>query len=312
MQIQVVDSHTGGEPTRVIVGGMPELSGDTLAEKLNDFRLRFDHLRRGVVCEPRGSDVVVGALICESRRADCVAGVIFFNNVGFLGMCGHGTIGVAETLKHLGKLKDNVFCIETPVGVIEVSGQANGNFSLKNVPARRTTASVSLDIEGYGKVVGDIAWGGNWFFLVKTSDYQVPTLEVLNAATLVAYTTAIKDALEAQSIFGDDGGVIDHVELFSSANGAADSRNFVLCPGNAYDRSPCGTGTSAKMACLYADGKLAAGQVWRQESVTGSIFEGSVSMEGEHLIPTISGRAYICSESTLIFDETDPFCWGIQ
>ena len=305
MNIRVVDSHTEGEPTRVIIDGGPDLGGGSLAERRERFRREFDRYRSAVVNEPRGSDPVVGALLVPPQDSTCAAGVIFFNNVGYLGMCGHGTIGVVATLAHLGRLKAGVHRIETPVGIVSAELHDRGDVSVSNVPSYRYRKGVTI----IGGVSGDIAWGGNWFFLVNG---QRDDLDLQNVERLTELTWTIRQNLEREGITGKDGAVIDHVELFGPpVRRDAESRNFVLCPGKAYDRSPCGTGTSAKMACLHADGKLAPGKIWRQESIVGSLFEGHVDVVGDSIVPTIRGRAYVNAESTLILDEQDPFCWGI-
>ena len=311
--LTVIDSHTGGEPTRLVIAGGPELGHGPLAERLAVFRRDFDRVRAGVVNEPRGSDVMVGALLCEPHDPSCSAGVIFFNNVGFLGMCGHGTIGLIASLAHLGRIAPGVHRIETPVGNVEAELHADGSVTVRNVPAYRYREAVPLDVPGYGRVHGDIAWGGNWFFLV--ADHNL-TLEAGNVEALTEATWAMRQALEANGITGANGALIDHIELFAHSDVAGiDSRNFVLCPGKAYDRSPCGTGTSAKVACLAADGTLAPGAQWRQESIIGSVFEASYETAPElpagHVRPSIRGSAHISAESKLIFADDDPFAWGI-
>ncbi|HSX62326.1 MAG TPA: proline racemase family protein, partial [Tahibacter sp.] len=265
---RVIDSHTGGEPTRVVVAGGPDFAGRDPAAARDWLQREQDHWRRAIACEPRGSDVLVGAYLLEPTRADCVAGVVFFNNVGYLGMCGHGCIGVVETLRHLGRIAAGTFRFETPVGVVEAELGADGRVTIANVPSYRHAARVPLDVPGYGRVHGDIAWGGNWFFLV---DDHGLAIDRANIDALMACTVAIRRALERDGIRGADDGEIDHVELVAaSPDDGVDARNFVLCPGLAYDRSPCGTGTSAKLACLAADGMLEPGSVWRQQSVVGS------------------------------------------
>ena len=306
-RIQVIDSHTEGEPTRVVVAGGPDLGSGPLSERAAIFRERFDTFRSCVVNEPRGSDVLVGALLCEPHDPANAAGVIFFNNVGVLGMCGHGTIGLAVTLAHMGRIKPGEHRIETPVGVVTAVLQDAHRVSVKNVPSYRKHASVSVEVEGIGRVTGDIAWGGNWFFLVK--DWP-DALSVANVERLTDASWRVRKAVNAA--FPEP---VDHVELFGPPGDPANhSRNFVLCPGKAYDRSPCGTGTSAKLACLFADGKLTPGAVWRQESVTGSVFEGTVEPTGEPgvVIPTVTGTAYITAEATLLVDESDPLKYGIR
>jgi len=309
-KVRVIDSHTEGEPTRVVIDGGPELGRGSMAEKLAIFRKRFDDLRSGIINEPRGSDILVGAMLTPPTTPRAVCGVIFFNNVGFLNACGHGTIGVARTLAYLEKIGAGSHVIETPVGEVTIHLDAAGQIKIDNVASRRAFKDVAVDVAGRGKVVGDVAWGGNWFFLIGEHGQR---LALENAEELTRYTWDVRTALTRAGVRGDDGGEIDHVELFGPpVRRDADSRNFVLCPGKAYDRSPCGTGTSAKMACLFADGKLKEGQAWRQESIIGSLFTGSVRREGEKLIPSIAGSAHITGEATLILDPGDPFRYGIR
>jgi 4-hydroxyproline epimerase len=308
-QIQVVDSHTGGEPTRLVISGGPDLGTGTVADRLQRLRTECDDFRSAVVREPRGSDIIVGGMICEPADASCVAGVIFFNNVGYLGMCGHGTIGLMATLAHLGEIEPGEHRIETCVGVVTARLHDNGDIGVRNVPSYRLARDVEVQVPGHGKITGDIAWGGNWFFLVGNHGQE---LELSNVEKLTDFTWRIRQALEREGITGKDQQEIDHIELFGpSPRPGLNSRNFVLCPGKAYDRSPCGTGTSAKLACLYADGALKPGQVWRQESIVGSVFEGSVEIVDGVLYPTIKGQAYVTAEATLILDPRDPFAKGI-
>ncbi|MFD1561503.1 4-hydroxyproline epimerase [Paraburkholderia silviterrae] len=311
--LTVIDSHTGGEPTRLVTEGGPELGRGPLSERLEIFRRDFDRMRAGIVNEPRGSDVMVGALLCEPHDPGCSAGVIFFNNVGFLGMCGHGTIGLIVSLAHLGRIAPGVHRIETPVGEVEAELHADHSVTVRNVPAYRYRQGVPLDVPGLGRIHGDIAWGGNWFFLVSDHGQQ---LEFANVESLTQTSWAIRQALEANGITGEGGALIDHIELFADSDKAGvDSRNFVLCPGKAYDRSPCGTGTSAKVACLAADGLLAPGAKWRQESIVGSVFEAQYETGADlapgYVRPSIRGTAHLSAESKLIFSDDDPFAWGI-
>jgi 4-hydroxyproline epimerase len=309
--MRVIDSHTEGEPTRVIVEGGPDLGDGSLRERIERFADEFDHVRRHVILEPRGSDALVGALLCEPTREDCAAGVLFFNNRGYLNMCGHGSIGVAVTLAHLGRIGRGVVKLETTVGVVAVELVDDNTVTVENVPSYRHAQAVEVDVPGVGRVTGDIAWGGNWFFLVK--DAPCP-LDLEHERELTGAALRIQTALRDQGITGADGGEIDHIEFFSAPNDAtADSRNFVLCPGGAYDRSPCGTGTSAKLACLAADGLLEPGEEWVQESVIGSRFRARYRLADDAaVIPSITGRAFICAEATLVQQPGDPFAAGIR
>jgi 4-hydroxyproline epimerase len=308
-RLEVIDSHTGGEPTRVVIDGGPDLDGGSVAEKLHLFHAEHDRFRSAIVNEPRGSDVLVGALLTEPAEPTCAAGVIFFNNVGYLGMCGHGTMGVVVTLAHMGRIGPGEHRIETPVGIVTTRLHEDGRVSVVNVPSYRLARAVEVPVEGHGMVRGDVAWGGNWFFLCGDHGQEIALRRV---EALTEFMWRIRLALAKHGIAGAEGSEIDHIELFGpSTKPDVDSRNFVLCPGKAYDRSPCGTGTSAKLACLFADGRLSEGEVWRQESITGSVFDGSVRLVRGEIIPTITGSAFVTAESTLILNPADPCCWGI-
>ena len=303
-RLQVIDSHTGGEPTRVVIAGGPDLGTGPLAERAKVLWEQFDRYRSAIVNEPRGSDVLVGALIVEAYEPGCACGVIFFNNVGLLGMCGHGTIGLIATLAHLGKIKPGDHRIDTPVGVVTARLHENGRVSVRNVPSHRKARANPVEVPGIGTVAGDVAWGGNWFFLIEDHGLD---LTLSNIEQLTETCWRIRQAVNAQG-FPE----IDHIELFGPPQDPANhSRNFVLCPGKAYDRSPCGTGTSAKLACLVGDGKLKPGDIWRQESILGSVFEGYVEIVADAVVPSITGRAWITGEIILTLDANDPFCWGI-
>jgi 4-hydroxyproline epimerase len=304
-RIRIVDSHTGGEPTRVVVEGGPELGKGPLSERLERLRDRYDQFRSAVVSEPRGSDAIVGAWLVPPVDPSCATGVIFFNNAGYLGMCGHGTIGLAVTLAYLGRIAPGVHRVETPVGVVTAKLHADLSVSVTNVASRRETRAVRVEVPGIGAVTGDVAWGGNWFFLVESHGQE---LAPANIRALTDYCARVRAAVNDQGH-----PEVDHVELLGPAQlPGADARNFVLCPGSAYDRSPCGTGTSAKLACLAADGRLAEGEEWVQESIIGTVFRASYRRSGaDAIVPTIRGTAYVNADATLLLDERDPFCFGI-
>lgn len=315
--IRVIDSHTGGEPTRVVVSGGPDLGDGDMAQRRQRFRDEHDTWRRALVNEPRGSDVLVGALLCAPVDASNACGVIFFNNVGYIGMCGHGTIGLVATLAHLGRLKAGDHRIETPVGIVTTTLHDDGSVTVANVPSYRHAAQVRVDVPGHGVVHGDVAWGGNWFFLCSDHGQH---LEASRVGELAAFASRVRDALQQQGVTGREGAEIDHIELIGPpADPRNDARNFVLCPGGAYDRSPCGTGTSAKLACLAADGKLAPDALWRQESVIGSVFTAHYRRWAQALpdfpanavLPMIHGRAHVTLDANLVFDPADVFAWGL-
>jgi proline racemase len=302
-RVSIIDSHTGGEPTRLVIAGGPDLGAGDLATRARRFATDFDGWRSAIVNEPRGSDVLVGGLLVEPETAGCAFGVIFFNNVGLLGMCGHGTIGLVRSLQHLGRVQPGVIRIDTPVGPVAATLAADGTVAIENVPSHRRATDVRLDVAGSGPVRGDVAWGGNWFFLAPSPI----ALDRSQIPALTDFTTRVRRAANAQG-FPE----VDHVELFGPGGEGANSRNFVLCPGGAYDRSPCGTGTSAKLACLAADGHLAEGEEWVQESIVGSRFRGRYRRDGDRVIPTITGTAHVTGEGGLWLDPADPFRWGIR
>lgn len=310
-KLKIVDSHTGGEPTRVVIDGLPDLGGGPLSARREVLKNQHDWIRTSCLLEPRGFEAMVGAVLVDPYEADCVAGVIFFNNVGYLNMCIHGTIGLAMTLKHLGLIERGRHRVDTPVGVVTIELNEDGSVSVDNVPSYRAQCSVEVEVPSYGNVRGDIAWGGNWFFLI---DAQGPAVNYANISALTQFTLEVSEALRHQGVVGDDGAAIDHIEVFGPPVDAhSDSRSFVMCPGGEYDRSPCGTGTSAKLACLYDKGLLAAGQKWRQASILNTVFTGTVQPRADgKVIPTVTGTAWVNGETTLIIQKGDPFAYGIS
>jgi proline racemase len=311
-----VDSHTAGEPTRVIVDGWPRPAGATMQERRESLRRDADHLRRAVVCEPRGHAAIVGALLTPAVNPDSAAGIVFFNNETYLGMCGHGLIGVVRTLAHLGRLGPGTSRFDTPVGTVAAELHDDGSVSFANVPAFCERRDVRLDVPGYGMVTGDIAFGGNWFFITHLANEPIglDRVEPLTRATR-AIQRALDDAgLRRMGQGATTAGDVDHIEISGPPSRAdADARNFVLCSGGEYDRSPCGTGTCAVMAARHARGELALEQRWHQESVTGSMFTGWLTRRDDGaLIPHIQGSAFITGEGTLHLDAADPFRFGFQ
>ncbi len=310
-RLRVIDSHTVGEPTRVVISGGPVMPEKGAAFARKFLREEADWMRRCLIDEPRGFDAVVGAFLCEPSDETCVSGVVFFNNGGYLPSCIHGTIGVIRTLQHMGSIGVGSHRLETPVGVVTAELSADGRVTVENVPCYRTQKDVLLEVPGYGKITGDIAWGGNWFFLIEG---QGPPVRQSGIAELMAFTTAVRRVLDSSGIRSAEGDLIDHVEVFAEPQEGvvADSQNFVLCPGGAYDRSPCGTGTSGKLACLAADGDLAVGEIFRQAGIVGTVFEGSYRrIDAERITPIVTGKAWITAESEIIMEPDDPFRHGI-
>ena len=307
--IRVVDSHTGGEPTRVVISGGPDLGVGPMAERLERFRTDHDDFRSSVVNEPRGSEILVGALLCLPDDSTCTAGVIFFNNIGYLGMCGHGAIGLIVTLAYLGRIAPGDHRIETPVGLVTATLLDSGEVRIENVASYRHARNVEVELESGERVRGDVAWGGNWFYLVDDPERE---MSLDNVDKLTARARQIRHALRRSGVTGAGGAEIDHIELFGPpVREDNHSRNFVLCPGGEYDRSPCGTGTSAKAACLYEDGRLAEGEIWRQESTVGSVFSAGIKIRDGQIIPTIQGSAHVTAEAELVLDPDDPFVSGL-
>ncbi len=310
-EIEVIDSHTEGEPTRIVVAGGPNLGSGDMLQRREIFRTQFDEFRSAVITEPRGSDVLVGGLLCEPPDSSYAAAIVFFNNTGYLGMCGHGTIGLMVTLHYLGRIGLGRYRVATPVGVVTATLHDPARVTVENVPAYRFRKQVIVEVDHYGTVVGDVAWGGNWFFLVKETPERI---SLDNVECLTRVTKMIEVALAKSGITGASAERIDHVELYGSGAAAnADSQNFVLCPGGEYDRSPCGTGTSAKLACLADDGLLQPGQTWRQAGILGSCFDAHYERRADGaIIPFITGRAFISAHSRLLLQADDPFRFGIR
>jgi len=306
--IQVIDSHTAGEPTRLVIDGGPDLGTGPLAQRVERFRQHFDAYRSAIANEPRGCDTLVGALLCKPHRPDCNWGVIFFNNVGYLGMCGHGTLGLIASLAHAGRCAAGSFRIDTPVGVVNAQLHPDGRIDLENVTSYRKARQIAVAVPGVGSIRGDVAWGGNWFFLADGHDLEI---KLQNLEALTEFAWRVRQAVNAQGY-----PEVDHVELFAPANrSGVHSRNFVLCPGRAYDRSPCGTGTSAKLACLAADQGLREGEPWIQESLIGSTFSARYRWHARdkgEITPIITGTAHVTGEARLRLDPADPYCWGIR
>jgi 4-hydroxyproline epimerase len=300
-----VDSHTEGEPTRVVYDGLPELGRGPLRERAH--ALLAAGLREAIVDEPRGHPALVGALLLPpSDPSNATAAVVFINNVGLLPMCVHASIGIARTLVHLGRMPQTPWAkpvrLETLAGDIEIRLEADHVVAVDNVWAHRLHHDIELE-SSRGLVRADVAWGGNWFLIVEHSPIPVVPERL---GELSALALELRSCTEALGLRGDDGAAIDHIQLCGPSE-LADSRNFVLCPGGEYDRSACGTGTSARLACLHADGRLAPGRRFRQQGITGSCFIGEITaLRDGRVRPCIRGRAWLTAAGTLLFEHEDP------
>lgn len=320
--VNIIDTHTGGEPTRTTFHELPLHVGQTVADRLAYLKGDGDWIRRALLLEPRGCESMVGALVGPPSNPDHTASLIFFNNTGYLGMCGHGLIGVVETMRYRDRLRPGLHLFETPAGLVRVKLHDDARVSFENVPSFRSAESVVVNLDpnvspGFPSVVtGDVAYGGNWFFLVPVQE-----LSLAHAGALTKWCIEIRDALRRAGVCGADGADIDHIELcvplpnddLTDEDRPAQvrvGRNFVLCPGDHFDRSPCGTGTSAKLACLAANDDLRAGETWIQESIIGSRFEASYQWSDGSVVATVMGRAYVTSDAMCLMDPDDPYRLG--
>lgn len=306
--MRVIDSHTGGEPTRVVVDGETLVQATTALDYREALRRQADWVRTALTHEPRGAPWMVGALLTPPPTPDHACGIVFFNNEGYLGMCGHGLIGAVATLNYLGRAEPGGMLIDTPAGDVSVELLADGKVRFENVLSYVHATRVEVVTRSWGPVRGDIAYGGNWFYLTPCED-----INRFSADELTRRAVEISDALISAGVTAD-GERIDHIELCGPPSDPtrADGRGFVLCPGREVDRSPCGTGTSAKVACLAASGHLAPGELWRQESITGSVFVSTYRSAPDGVVPSISGVAHVTADLTIVLEHNDPLRHGFQ
>lgn len=317
--IATIDSHTAGHPTRVVTGGLPVLSGDSVRARRDDFRTRFDALRTFLLHEPRGHAAMVGVVMTESRVADF--GAFFLGSYTYLEMCGHATIGLAVTLDHMGLIgpaeaAETAFTLEVPAGVItvRVSRQAGrvAAVTFENVPARVAASGVPVSAGGVA-VCADVAWGGNWYGLVPAAEAGI-ALEPAGVSQAMATGAALKARLNAMIAAGAVDGVHEPVDsiLFYDTQGRGAglvSRQLVVLEANKFDRSPCGTGSSARLAQLVARGELAPGETIRTRNILGVDFTATpVAIAGEpgSIRPHIAGLAHITGEHRFVLAGGDP------
>lgn len=325
-QIKVIDSHTMGEPTRIIYDGFPKLKGNTMMEKKNDLMEHYDFLRTALMLEPRGHRDMFGALLTEPVHEEAHFGVIFLESNGCLNMCGHGSIGAAAMIVETGMVEVKEpyteVVLDAPSGIIRtkvhvVEGKAV-EVSILNVPAFLYQQNQEIDVPGWGKIPFDISFGGSFFALVDTEKIGL-SLEIENVNRItelgMALLDRMKEEVEVKHPYLDIT-TVDLVEFYGpSKNTEANMKNCVIFGNAQVDRSPCGTGTSAKIATLYTKGELKIGQEFVYESITGSLFRGEVTKEVEvggykAVIPQITGSAYITGINQYIIDEKDPLAYG--
>jgi proline racemase len=327
--LQAVDSHTAGEPTRIVTGGLPPVAGATMAEKRAALRIRHDALRRALVHEPRGHDAIVVAYLVPPCHPDAHAGVVFCNDVGYLGMCGHGAIGVATVLVGMGMVPaqepETRVVLDTPAGLVPcrvaVSNGRARAVTITNVPSFQFRQRAIAAVPGFGKVAADIAWGGNWFAFVEAAQLGLH-VDKAHLPQLLPAAIAVREALAANGVRGvhpesGEEQLVDHVKLFDALEGPTPgARAMTLCPGTAYDRSPCGTGTSAKLAVLHSKGELGVGEWFTSESVIGTRFRARIAATTQvgqfaAIVPEIEGAAYVTGLQTFVLDPEDPCVHGL-
>lgn len=326
---QTIDTHTGGEPTRTVVGGVPIIPGNTMQEKYVYMQNNNDWMRKVLSLEPRGNDVMSGAFLTPPCSPEADIGVLYFETGGWLPMCGHDTIGVATALVETGMVEvtepiTNIV-LDTPSGIVRVSVEVEDGYAKKvtfvNAPAFVVGRDYIVNLPEFGDVKFDVAYGGNMYALLSAESMG---LEIIpeKSKEIIAKGVLLRDCINEQLTikhpflsFIDK---VTHVEFYAPSNTpGVSARNAVLVTGAAIDRSPCGTGTSAKMALLYANGELAIGEPFIHESIIGSLFHCRIleetTIEGiPSIIPEIAGQAYITGMSTFMIDPNDPYPEGFE
>jgi 4-hydroxyproline epimerase len=323
-----VDAHTGGNPVRVVVGGGPLLPGVPMAEKRQIFMRDHDWVRRALMFEPRGHDVMSGSILYPSSREDCDLGVLYIEVTGCLPMCGHGTIGTVTVALEEGLVQPRTpgrLSLETPAGVVGVEYRQEGAFveevRLFNVPAYLHAEAVTLDVPGLGPLVVDVAYGGNYYAIVEPQPGW-PGLDAVSARDLINWSPAVRAAAHAAvaPVHPEDERIrnVTHVMWCGPARDSrAHARNAVFYGDAAIDRSPCGTGSSARMAQLTARGALQIGDTFVHESIIGSLFDCRVESAATvgnfaAIRPSVAGWARVTGHNTIFVDDRDPFAHGFQ
>ncbi|HZU65259.1 MAG TPA: 4-hydroxyproline epimerase [Novosphingobium sp.] len=321
-----IDGHTAGNPVRLVAGGAPQVQGNSMAERRADFLARFDWIRTGLCFEPRGHDMMSGGFLYPPTRPDTDIGILFIETSGCLPMCGHGTIGmITFGLEHglivprtPGRLK-----VEVPAGLIDIDyGEEAGKVTfvrIRNVPSYLARAGIAIEVPGFGPLLVDVAYGGNFYAIIEPQG-PYRGLDDLGAARLIELSRSVRTLVQAvyEPVHPQDARIrgVSHVQWADRPSAPdADGRNAVFYGEKAIDRSPCGTGTSARMAHLFATGRLQVGDRFIHQSYIGSRFTGRVEATADvgglpGIIPSIEGAAVATGHNTIWIDREDPFWAG--
>ncbi|MDO4987691.1 MAG: proline racemase family protein [Synergistes sp.] len=326
--VTCIETHTEGEPTRTILSDFPKIPGHTMEEKMLYMMRHHDHLRKGICFEPRGNDVMSGTIVTEPCDPRADFGVLYYEVGGWMPMCGHDTIGVSTALIESGLLKAvepyTYATLDTPSGLvkvkIEVKDGVAKSVTFKNAPAFVMNRGVTVKVPDYGDITLDIAYGGNVFAVLPAAAMGL-TLEMKNSKEIVAKGSYLRrfinEQIKIKHPYLKTINKVTHIQFYQGGDRelGADIKNAVVIPPAAIDRSPCGTGTSARLALLHAEGKLAVGEEFVHESLIGSLFFCKIIEETEvcgipAVVPEIRGRAWVIGKSTILFDPEDPFIEG--
>jgi 4-hydroxyproline epimerase len=324
-----IDAHTCGNPVRVVAGGGPPLNGATMSERRQDFIARYDWIRTGLMFEPRGHDVMSGSILYEPMRDDCDAAILFIETSGCLPMCGHGTIGTVTVLIEEGLVtpkREGRLVLEVPAGIVEAEYRRDNldnvvEVRIRNIPSFLYRSGIDVDVEGFGRVVFDVAYGGNFYAIIEPQA-SYPGLDAISAFDIQRLSPIIRRLInDKYSLVHPDDPTISGLRHILWAgqphHPEAHARNAVFYGEKAIDRSPCGTGTSARMAQKAARGELKVGDDFVHESIIGSLFHGRVEASAkvgpfDAIVPSVAGQAWITGHNTIFLDERDPFVKGFS
>ncbi|MEP0265051.1 4-hydroxyproline epimerase [Dokdonia sp.] len=325
-----IDAHTCGNPVRLVAHGGPELIGKTMSEKRQHFLKEYDWIRKGLMFEPRGHDMMSGSILYPPHDSENDVAVLFIETSGCLPMCGHGTIGTITIALEQGLIKPKTtgkINMEAPAGLVKIDYQQTGNkvdwVKLTNVPSYLAAENLTIDCPELGEITFDVAYGGNYYAIVDPQK-NFSGVHDFTASQIIQYSQVVRERINAkypdQFIHPENNTIRDVTHMLWTGNPIdpkSSGRNAVFYGDKAIDRSPCGTGTSARLAQLYAKGRLQIGEAFIHESFIGSTFVGRVEKEvmiGSHkaIIPSIQGWARIYGHNTITIDEDDPYAFGFS